>query len=184
MPVSPLLTERLVLRGWLADDRPAFAALNADPEVMKHFPACLDRAESDALIDRIESHFEQHGYGLFAVERKGMSKELRNRAKQHLTDLQYKQLTGELRGKLSTMDRKEYSKQYAALNVQFLLANKIPSGYQAGRVLSTVIRHAKAEADADLFEKALDAYKAHYAGQSRYERMVEMYAKQLKELRK
>jgi RimJ/RimL family protein N-acetyltransferase len=71
LPVSPLLTERLVLRGWLADDRPAFAALNADPEVMKHFPACLDRAESDALIDRIESHFEQHGYGLFAVERKG-----------------------------------------------------------------------------------------------------------------
>ena len=31
---------------------------------------------------------------------------------------------------------------------------------------------------------ALGAYKAHYAGQSRYERMVEMYAKQLEEMRK
>lgn len=35
---------------------------------MKHFPALLSREESDALVARIEAHFEQHGFGLWAVE--------------------------------------------------------------------------------------------------------------------
>lgn len=42
--------------------------MNADPEVMEHFPALLDRAASDALIDRAEAHFEKHGYGSWAIE--------------------------------------------------------------------------------------------------------------------
>ncbi|MDH2443746.1 GNAT family N-acetyltransferase [Amnibacterium sp. CER49] len=63
-------TERLLLRRWRDDDRAPFAALNADPEVMRHFPARLSREESDALIDRIEQHFDRHGYGLWALERR------------------------------------------------------------------------------------------------------------------
>jgi ribosomal-protein-alanine N-acetyltransferase len=63
-------TERLLLRRWRDDDRAPFAALNADPEVMRHFPARLSREESDALIDRAEQHFERHGYGLWALERR------------------------------------------------------------------------------------------------------------------
>ncbi|MEM9196753.1 MAG: GNAT family N-acetyltransferase, partial [Pseudomonadota bacterium] len=47
-----LETERLRLRGWVDADHTPFAALNADPEVMAHFPAPLSRAESDALIAR------------------------------------------------------------------------------------------------------------------------------------
>jgi RimJ/RimL family protein N-acetyltransferase len=43
-----LRTDRLLLRRWRPDDRPAFAALNADPRVMEHFPSILARAESDA----------------------------------------------------------------------------------------------------------------------------------------
>ena len=43
--------------------------MNADPAVMEHFPAVLDRAASDALIDRIEAGFERNGFGLWAVER-------------------------------------------------------------------------------------------------------------------
>ncbi len=35
---------------------------------MEYFPACLTRAESDAAIDRMEAHFEQHGFGLWAAE--------------------------------------------------------------------------------------------------------------------
>ncbi len=35
---------------------------------MRHFPAPLSRAESDAMIDRIEAHFDAHGWGLWAVE--------------------------------------------------------------------------------------------------------------------
>ncbi|NUO90089.1 MAG: GNAT family N-acetyltransferase [Dermatophilaceae bacterium] len=64
-------TERLLLRGWTDHDRAPFAAINADPEVMKHFPAPLTRAGSDAFVDRIERHFEAHGFGLWAVEAGG-----------------------------------------------------------------------------------------------------------------
>lgn len=63
-----LRTERLVLRRWEDADRAPFAALNADPVVMEFFPAPLTLGESDALIDRIEHHFETAGFGLWAVE--------------------------------------------------------------------------------------------------------------------
>jgi ribosomal-protein-alanine N-acetyltransferase len=63
-----LATERLLLRRWREQDREPFAALNADPEVMEFFPAPLTRAESDALIDRIERHFDEHGFAMWAVE--------------------------------------------------------------------------------------------------------------------
>lgn len=66
-----LRTPRLLLRRWRGEDRAPFAALNADPEVMEHFPAPLTRAQSDALVDRIEDHFAEHGYGLWAVEADG-----------------------------------------------------------------------------------------------------------------
>jgi len=63
-----LTTERLRLRPWREADRAPFAALNADPRVMEYFPACLERAESDAAADRIEAHFTRHGFGLWAIE--------------------------------------------------------------------------------------------------------------------
>jgi RimJ/RimL family protein N-acetyltransferase len=63
-----LRTDRLLLRRWRAGDRDAFAALNADPVVMEHFPSVSARADSDAAADRIEAHFERHGFGLWAVE--------------------------------------------------------------------------------------------------------------------
>ena len=66
-----LRTERLLLRRWQDSDREPFAALNGDPETMRFFPSTLDRAASDALADRLESRFEQHGYGLWAVEISG-----------------------------------------------------------------------------------------------------------------
>ena len=48
--------------------REPFAAMNADPEVMRYFPAPLDRAASDALVDRIEDLFRRQGFGLWALE--------------------------------------------------------------------------------------------------------------------
>lgn len=71
MPIH-LETSRLLLRRWCPADRAPFAALNADPLVMRYFPAPLTQAESDALADRIQSHFDQHGFGLWAVERKNL----------------------------------------------------------------------------------------------------------------
>ncbi|WP_271410629.1 GNAT family N-acetyltransferase [Pseudomonas sp. Q1-7] len=63
-------TPRLRLRTWRDDDLAAFAALNADPEVMRHFPACLGREDSDALAARIRRHFQDHGFGQLIVERR------------------------------------------------------------------------------------------------------------------
>jgi ribosomal-protein-alanine N-acetyltransferase len=62
-----LPTSRLLLRRWTDADLPAFAALNADPQVMEHFPKPLDRAESDTVAARIRAHFDDRGYGLWAV---------------------------------------------------------------------------------------------------------------------
>jgi RimJ/RimL family protein N-acetyltransferase len=63
-----LRTERLLLRRWRPVDLDQFAAINADPQVMEHYPAALSREESAALIERIAGSFEDHGYGLWAVE--------------------------------------------------------------------------------------------------------------------
>jgi RimJ/RimL family protein N-acetyltransferase len=63
-----LRTERLWLRRWRPSDREPFAELNADPVVMENFLAPLTREESDAFVDRMEAHFSEHGFGLWAVE--------------------------------------------------------------------------------------------------------------------
>ena len=69
MTVVELRTERLLLRQWRAADRVPWAALNADPEVMEHFPATLDRAASDAFVDKAAHAIEGRGWGFWAVER-------------------------------------------------------------------------------------------------------------------
>ncbi|MGH3300649.1 MAG: GNAT family N-acetyltransferase [Streptosporangiaceae bacterium] len=61
-------TKRLLMRRWGDADREPFADLNADAETMRFFPSPLDRAASDALIDRIESRFERDGFGMWALE--------------------------------------------------------------------------------------------------------------------
>lgn len=61
-------TDRLSLRQWRAVDREPFAQLCADPRVMEFFPSLLDRAASDALVDRIEAKIRDQGWGLWAVE--------------------------------------------------------------------------------------------------------------------
>jgi RimJ/RimL family protein N-acetyltransferase len=61
-------TARLLLRRWRDSDAEPFAALNADPAVMRYFPATLDRSASDALISRIEELFARQGFGLWALE--------------------------------------------------------------------------------------------------------------------
>ena len=68
-----LRTERLQLRPWRDQDLPAFAALNADPRVMEFFLNPLDRAESDAMVQRISENFTRHGFGIWAVEAFGVA---------------------------------------------------------------------------------------------------------------
>jgi ribosomal-protein-alanine N-acetyltransferase len=63
-----LATPRLRLRRWRDADSAPFAALNADPEVMRYFPRRLTRGESDELIEKLESAIEREGFGLWALE--------------------------------------------------------------------------------------------------------------------
>ncbi|HGM6823751.1 TPA: GNAT family N-acetyltransferase [Serratia marcescens] len=72
--MSTILTldsDKLRLRPWRDDDLPAFAALNADPQVMRYFPATMTAEESHAQAERIRAFMQQHGWGLWAVEVKG-----------------------------------------------------------------------------------------------------------------
>ncbi len=63
-------TSRLLLRGWGETDRAPFVEMNADAQVMRYFPSALTAEETDALLERIRLHFEQNGFGLWAVELK------------------------------------------------------------------------------------------------------------------
>ena len=65
-----LTTPRLLLRGWQESDRAPFAAMSADPEVMKFYMMPLTRAESDMFIARMCERFTADGLGFFAVEQR------------------------------------------------------------------------------------------------------------------
>jgi RimJ/RimL family protein N-acetyltransferase len=56
------------MRSWREEDLAPFAALNADPAVMEHFPSRLTRQESDALVVRITAQLDTLGFGLWALE--------------------------------------------------------------------------------------------------------------------
>lgn len=66
-------TDRLLLRRFRASDLAAFAQLNADARVTEYLAGALSRDQSDALVDRIEAHFDEHGFGLFALEVTGVA---------------------------------------------------------------------------------------------------------------
>ncbi|WP_259276954.1 GNAT family N-acetyltransferase [Pedomonas mirosovicensis] len=64
-------TPRLALREWRGEDRAPFAAMNADPEVMRYFPRPYTPEESNAMVDRIMAMMAERGFGFYAVEEKG-----------------------------------------------------------------------------------------------------------------
>jgi RimJ/RimL family protein N-acetyltransferase len=63
-------TGRLILRPYRDADRAAFAELNGHPEVGAWLGGVLDRAQSDALMDRLGAHMAENGYGFWGAERK------------------------------------------------------------------------------------------------------------------
>jgi len=71
--VVTLASGRIRLRAWRDEDREPFAAMNSDPRVMEFFQSGLSRAESDAMVDRIQKHFSEHSFSLWAVEVPGVA---------------------------------------------------------------------------------------------------------------
>lgn len=63
-----LRTARLTLRPWREDDRAAFAAMNADPDVAHDLGGPLTQERSDAKLERYRTSFEKHGFTRWAIE--------------------------------------------------------------------------------------------------------------------
>jgi RimJ/RimL family protein N-acetyltransferase len=68
---TELDTARLRLRQWWETDLPPFAAMNADPAVMRYFPHPLTREASDAMARKLRLLIEERGWGFWAVEIRG-----------------------------------------------------------------------------------------------------------------
>ena len=67
MPLA-LRTPRLILREWRDSDAEPFAAMLADPEVMRYLAGFPDRAPINDWIARARVHWAEHGWGKFVVE--------------------------------------------------------------------------------------------------------------------
>jgi len=68
--MSPQIrTARLLLREWRENDKVPYGLLNADTDVMEHFPSVLTPLQSDEMVDRMAAGWELRGFGLWAVER-------------------------------------------------------------------------------------------------------------------
>ncbi|MCC7006410.1 MAG: GNAT family N-acetyltransferase [Ottowia sp.] len=65
-----LETSRLYLRHWQVQDRPHFAAINADPEVMRYLPRILTNEQSDVLANCIVDAITSRGIGFWALQTK------------------------------------------------------------------------------------------------------------------
>jgi RimJ/RimL family protein N-acetyltransferase len=64
-------TDRLVFRAYRLADFPAFAAMRADPEVMRYFrEGVLSEEQAWAKFTAAAGHWHFHGYGSWALEEK------------------------------------------------------------------------------------------------------------------
>ena len=63
-------TERLLLRRWKAEDVEPYAAICADPDVMRWIGNGKPRTAKQCAeaVERFEQDWQKHGFGLFAVE--------------------------------------------------------------------------------------------------------------------
>lgn len=61
-------SERLGFRNWTKSDLAEFAKINGDPDVMEYFPATLSEEETSGFIDRLQKHYDKHGFNYFATE--------------------------------------------------------------------------------------------------------------------
>ncbi|BDG05691.1 GNAT family N-acetyltransferase [Anaeromyxobacter oryzae] len=68
MDIPTLTTERLVLRPFRLDDVDAYAAMNADPTVMRYIGEVQDRAAAFRSLCAALGHWHLRGFGPWAIE--------------------------------------------------------------------------------------------------------------------
>lgn len=66
--MTPITTTRLILRNWEERDRDLFHRINSDDRVMEFFDFRRDRAEADAVMDRMREEITRDGHGWTAAE--------------------------------------------------------------------------------------------------------------------
>jgi RimJ/RimL family protein N-acetyltransferase len=66
--MTPIRTERLILRNWEERDRDLFHRINSDDRVMEFFDFRRDRATADAVMDKMREEIFRDGYGWTAAE--------------------------------------------------------------------------------------------------------------------
>lgn len=65
--MNTIRTTRLILRLWEDKDLEPFTHLNQDPKVLEFLPGSLTFDECAQWVKRINQHFEEHGFGLWAA---------------------------------------------------------------------------------------------------------------------
>lgn len=66
--MDELATERVLLRRWRPEDERAMAAINRDPEVSRYLNRRLDERGIEMFVGAMIAHWEEHGFGPWAVE--------------------------------------------------------------------------------------------------------------------
>src|SRR5918999_2203104 len=66
-------TARLRLRTWREDDLAPYARICADPEVMRYLSGPMTRQHSEEQVSKFVRHWEERGFGLWAVAEKSSS---------------------------------------------------------------------------------------------------------------
>jgi RimJ/RimL family protein N-acetyltransferase len=75
---AQLLTARLALRRWRAEDQLTMVAINEDPDVTRYLRRTVDPAAA-AFYQRVTAHWDEHGFGVWAVESRERGCELGGR---------------------------------------------------------------------------------------------------------
>lgn len=69
-PAPALETRRMLLRQWKEEDYDPFHEMNMALRVEHYHPPFLNRAASDAFIDRARELFDRQGWGIWVIERR------------------------------------------------------------------------------------------------------------------
>jgi RimJ/RimL family protein N-acetyltransferase len=65
---AELHTARLLLRRWREEDEEPMVAINSDPAVTEFLNRNMDAAATAAFLQRTRDHWDEHGFGHWAVE--------------------------------------------------------------------------------------------------------------------
>ena len=72
--MTEIETPRLLLRQWRDEGLDSYTRICADPELMRYLPGTMTREQSEEQVARFVRHWEERGFGLWAVEDRATGK--------------------------------------------------------------------------------------------------------------